>query len=126
MSDQQGAAPGWVRSRARHWQYSPPLKTSFAVTAILFTVIVVVVYLQFRGDFTPKTRLTLMSPRAGLVMDPGSKVTYNGVEIGRVTGVDAVERDGTTQAKLSLDVNPKYVERLLDSKGGSTSTDSSA
>ncbi|AQT78052.1 MCE-family protein MCE1A [Mycolicibacterium litorale] len=109
MSDQRGTAPGWLESRVRHWQYSPPIKTAFAVTAILFIVIVVVVYLQFRGDFTPKTRLTLMSPRAGLVMDPGSKVTYNGVEIGRVTGVDAVERDGTTQAKLSLDVNPKYV-----------------
>ncbi len=42
-------------------------------------------------------------------MDPGSKVTYNGVEVGRVTGVDSIERDGITQAKLSLNVNPKYV-----------------
>ncbi|MCV7344573.1 MCE family protein [Mycolicibacterium rhodesiae] len=109
MADRDGAAPGWLESRARHWQFSPPLKTAFAVTAILLTIIVVVVYMQFRGDFTPKTELTLISQRAGLVMDPGSKVTYNGVEIGRVTGVDAVERDGTTKAKLSLNVNPKYV-----------------
>jgi phospholipid/cholesterol/gamma-HCH transport system substrate-binding protein len=109
MSDRDGAAPGWLQSRARHWQFSPPLKTAFAVTTILFTIIVVLVYLQFRGNFTPKTELTLISQRAGLVMDPGSKVTYNGVEIGRVTGVDAVERDGTTKAKLSLNVNPKYV-----------------
>ncbi|KDE99976.1 MCE-family protein MCE1A [Mycolicibacterium aromaticivorans JS19b1 = JCM 16368] len=109
MADRDGAAPGWLESRARHWQFSPPLKTAFAVTAILLTIIVVLVYMQFRGEFTPKTQLTLISQRAGLVMDPGSKVTYNGVEIGRVTGVDAVERDGTTKAKLSLDVNPKYV-----------------
>ncbi|MCX2929147.1 MCE family protein [Mycobacterium sp. CVI_P3] len=109
MSDRNGAAPGWFESRARHWQYSPPIKTAFVVTAILSTIIVVAVYMQFRGDFTPKTQLTLISQRAGLVMDPGSKVTYNGVEIGRVTGVDAIERDGTTQAKLSLDVNPRYV-----------------
>ena len=109
MADRDGAAPGWLEARARHWQFSPPLKTAFAVTAILLTIIVVVVYMQFRGDFTPKTELTLISQRAGLVMDPGSKVTYNGVEIGRVTGVDAVERDGTTKAKLSLNVNPKYV-----------------
>ncbi len=110
MSDQEsGAAPGWLQSRTRHWQYSPPIKTAFAVTAVILTAVVVVVYMQFRGDFTPKTRLTLISPRAGLVMDPGSKVTYNGVAVGRVTGVDAIERDGTTQAKLSLDVNPKYV-----------------
>ena len=36
------------------------------------------------GDFTDKTKLTMLSDRAGLVMDPGSKVTYNGVQIGRV------------------------------------------
>ncbi|TGD90023.1 MCE family protein [Mycolicibacterium sp. CH28] len=113
MSDQGGgAAPGWLRSRTRHWQYSPPIKTAFAVTAVILTAIVVVVFMQFRGDFTPKTRLTLISQRAGLVMDPGSKVTYNGVEVGRVTGVDAIERDGTTKAKLSLDVNPKYVDLI--------------
>ncbi|WP_431234487.1 MCE family protein [Mycolicibacterium psychrotolerans] len=109
MTDRGGAAPGWLESRARHWQFSPPLKTAFTVTAILLTIIVVLVYMQFRGDFTPKTELTLISQRAGLVMDPGSKVTYNGVEIGRVTGVDSVEKDGTTKAKLSLNVNPKYV-----------------
>ncbi|WP_396924824.1 MCE family protein [Mycolicibacterium sp.] len=109
MSDRDGAAPGWLESRARHWQFSPPLKTAFTVTAVLLTIIVVLVFMQFRGDFTPKTELTLISQRAGLVMDPGSKVTYNGVEVGRVTGVDSIERDGTTQAKLSLNVNPKYV-----------------
>ncbi|MGY4708313.1 MCE family protein [Mycolicibacterium sp. CBM1] len=109
MSNPKGAAPGWLRARSRHWQYSPPLKTAFAITAILLTILVVLVYMQFRGEFTPKTRLTLISQRSGLVMDPGSKVTYNGVQIGRVTGVDTVERDGTTKAKLSLDVNPKYV-----------------
>ena len=109
MSDRDGAAPGWLESRARHWQFSPPLKTAFTVTAVLLTIIVVLVFMQFRGDFTPKTELTLISQRAGLVMDPGSKVTYNGVEVGRVTGVDSIERDGITQAKLSLNVNPKYV-----------------
>ncbi|OYN79049.1 MCE family protein [Mycolicibacterium sphagni] len=109
MSDRNGGRPGWFQSRARHWQYSPPLKTAFVVTAVLVTVIVVAVYMQFRGDFTPMTKLTLISQRAGLVMDPGSKVTYNGVEIGRVTGVDPIDRDGTTKAKLSLDVNPKYI-----------------
>jgi phospholipid/cholesterol/gamma-HCH transport system substrate-binding protein len=109
MSERNGAPPGWFQSRVRHWQYSPPLKTAFAVTIVLLTVVVVAVLMQFRGDFTPKTQLTLISQRSGLVMDPGSKVTYNGVQIGRVTGVNPIERDGTTQAKLSLDVEPKYI-----------------
>ena len=109
MSDGNNAPPNWFESKARHWQYSPPLKTAFAVTTVVLTVVVVMVFMQFRGDFTPKTRLTLISHRAGLVMDPGSKVTYNGVQIGRVTGVNPIDRDGTTKAKLSLDVEPKYI-----------------
>ena len=65
-------------------------------------------YVQFRGDFTPKTKLTMLPSRAGLVMDPGSKVTYNGVEIGRVANISEVERDGKPAAKFTLDVDPEY------------------
>ena len=32
-------------------------------------------------------------------MDPGSKVTYNGVEIGRVVGIEAVDSDGVQKAQ---------------------------
>lgn len=112
MSASKSPTTGWWQEHTRHWQFHPPIKTAFAVTAILLTVLLVLVYMQFRGEFTPKTQLTMISDRAGLVMDPGSKVTYNGVEIGRVTGVDAVNRDGATQAKLSLDVNPKYIHLI--------------
>ena len=68
------------------------------------------VYLQFRGDLTPKTHLTVLSPRAGLVADPGSKVTYNGVVIGKVAGVDYVDVGGSAKAKLTLNVDPRYIE----------------
>jgi hypothetical protein len=37
-----------------------------------------IVWTQFRGGLTPGTQLTLLADRAGLVIDPGSKVTYNG------------------------------------------------
>ena len=43
-------------------------------------VVLALWWLQFRGQFTPKTTLTMVAARSGLVMDPGSKVTYNGVE----------------------------------------------
>ena len=46
------------------------------------------IFMQFRGDFTPRTELTMLSSRAGLVVEPGSKVTYNGVEIGRVGRIE--------------------------------------
>ena len=68
--------------------------------------------MQFRGDLTDKTQLTLLSPRAGLVVEPGSKVTYNGVEIGRVSDIDMVDERGTPMAKLTLDVNPRYIKYI--------------
>ena len=78
----------------------------------ILVAIVVMVFLQFRGYFIPTTTLTLMADRAGLSMDSGSKVTYNGVEIGRVSKVGLVDVGGATKAKLTLKVNPKYI-RLI-------------
>jgi phospholipid/cholesterol/gamma-HCH transport system substrate-binding protein len=75
-------------------------------------LVLVLVYFQFRGDFTPKTELTMVASRAGLVMEQGSKVTYNGVEIGRVASISEVERDGKPAAKLVLHVNPKYIKLI--------------
>ncbi|WP_201406408.1 MlaD family protein, partial [Mycobacterium intracellulare] len=65
-------------------QRTPPYKWIAVATLLVLAVILALVYIQFRGGFTPKTELTMLASRAGLVMDPGSKVTYNGVEIGRV------------------------------------------
>jgi phospholipid/cholesterol/gamma-HCH transport system substrate-binding protein len=87
----------------------PPLKLAGVVFLVLAIVLVTLVYLQFRGDLTPKTTLTMVSDRAGLVMDPGSKVTYNGVEIGRVSKVAAVDRGGKSVAELTLEVAPHYI-----------------
>ena len=67
------------------------------------------IFLQFRGDLSDKEQLTLLSSRAGLVVDPGSKVTYNGVEIGRVSRIGLIDVDGTQKAKLTLDVDPDYL-----------------
>ncbi len=46
-------------------------------------------------------------------MDPGAKVTFNGVEIGRVARtVNAVDVGGEPRAKIILDVDPKYIELI--------------
>jgi phospholipid/cholesterol/gamma-HCH transport system substrate-binding protein len=75
-------------------------------------LVLALVYGQFRGHFTPKTQLTMLATRAGLVMDQGSKVTYNGVSIGRVAGISEVELDGKPAARFTLDVDPKYVNLI--------------
>ena len=91
---------------------TPPYKLAGLVLALIAALVFGLTWLQFRGVFEPKTELTVMSGRAGLSMDPGSKVTYNGVPIGRLKSVDVVTVDGNPAARLLLDVDPKYL-RLI-------------
>jgi len=91
---------------------TPPYKTAGFVLLTVIAGVVALVCFQFRGGMTPRTQLTLISGRAGLVMDPGSKVTYNGVEIGTVGTVEEVDVGGVPKAKLSLDITPEYVELI--------------
>ena len=93
-------------------RHRPPYKAAGAVFLTIVAVAAVLIFAQFRGHFTPKTQVTLLAARAGLVVDPGSKVTFNGVEIGRVAAIDMVDGDGTPKAKLTLDVNPRYIELI--------------
>ena len=91
---------------------TPPFKTVGVALWLIVALITALVFLQFRGFFMPSTELTMLAGRAGLVMDPGSPVTFNGVTIGRVAGIEQVQRDGKPAAKFVLDVDPKYI-RLI-------------
>src|ERR1700747_2096673 len=90
----------------------PPYKLAGLILALITIVVLVLVYIQFRGGFLDREKLTMISSRAGLSMDPGAKVTYNGVEIGRVGQVDEVNVGGQPRAKIILNVDPKYL-RLI-------------
>ncbi|VEG37848.1 virulence factor Mce family protein [Mycolicibacterium flavescens] len=91
---------------------TPPYKLAGLVLSLLAVVGLVLVYMQFRGDFLPREQLTIISARSGLSMDPGAKVTFNGVEIGRVADVQAVNVGDEPKAKILLDVDPKYLELI--------------
>jgi len=93
-------------------RHHPPYKVAGAILMAVIAVAAAFIYLQFRGDLGDKARLTVLSPRAGLVVEPGAKVTYNGVEIGRVARIDIIDDRGTQKAKLSLDVNPRYLASI--------------
>ncbi|KAA1248623.1 MCE family protein [Mycobacterium simiae] len=90
----------------------PPYKIIGLVWLMVLALVAVALYGQFRGSFTPKTTLSLIAPRAGLVTDPGAKVTYNGVPIGRVSRISEVTHDGTPAAQLVLDVDPTYLRSI--------------
>ncbi|MDT5201519.1 MAG: phospholipid/cholesterol/gamma-HCH transport system substrate-binding protein, partial [Mycobacterium sp.] len=89
-----------------------PYRVAGVVVFLIGALVLWLVFLQYSGDFVDKTQLTMLSDRAGLVMDPGSKVTYNGVQIGRVADINEVERDGKPAVKFTLDVYPKYLHLI--------------
>ncbi|MCA2258265.1 MCE family protein [Mycobacterium avium] len=93
-------------------QRIPPYKLLAVAVLLVLALILVLIYGQFRGNFTPKTELTMLASRAGLVMDPGSKVTYNGVEIGRVGTISETVRDGKPAARFTLEVYPRYLKLI--------------
>ncbi|MDA0250577.1 MAG: MCE family protein [Actinomycetota bacterium] len=91
---------------------APPLKLAGTVLLLILALIFTFVVLQFRGKLTPETKLTMVATRSGLVMDPNSKVTYNGVEIGRVKSIEPTMRDGKEAARLDLEVSPKFIKLI--------------
>jgi phospholipid/cholesterol/gamma-HCH transport system substrate-binding protein len=90
----------------------PPYKLAGLILALVTMVVFALTWMQFRGTFEKKTQLTVLSGRAGLSMDPGSKVTFNGVPIGRLASIDVVTVDDNPEAKLILDVKPQYLKLI--------------
>jgi phospholipid/cholesterol/gamma-HCH transport system substrate-binding protein len=74
------------------------VRIAAAVLAALMAIGVLVTYLGYTAAFTATDRVTVFSPRAGLVMDPEAKVKYRGIQIGKVKSIDY--RDN--QARLTL------------------------
>jgi len=89
-----------------------PFRIAGVVVFLIAALVLLFVYQQYSGYYIDKTKLTMLSDRAGLVMDPGSKVTYNGVQIGRVADIDEIQQDGKPAAKFTLDVYPKYLHLI--------------
>ncbi|QVI28344.1 MCE family protein [Mycolicibacterium neoaurum] len=91
---------------------TPPYKLAGLVLLLITALILTLTWLQFRGFFEKRVQLTVMAERAGLAMDPGSKVTFNGVPIGRLAEAGVVTIGDVPQAKLTLDVDPKYLSLI--------------
>ena len=91
-------------------RHNPPYKVAGAGLLVVAAIAASFIYLQFRGDLAPKAELTVVSDRAGLMVERGAKVTYHGVEIGRVGRIGLVDDGGTSAAGLTLDVDPRYLD----------------
>ena len=76
-------------------------------TVIAIAAIVAVSVGLFRDSFTKTVPVTVISDRAGLVMNPEAKVKLNGAQVGKVASIDSLP-DG--QAALHLAIDPKMVD----------------
>lgn len=72
------------------------------VSVLLVIAIVALSITLFRGGFSGGVPVIVMSPRAGLVMDPDAKVKMLGVQVGTVASIEP-HPDGQVALHLSID-----------------------
>lgn len=90
----------------------PPYRAAGAILLLIVVLVFGLTWVQFRGYLEDVVPLVIMAERAGLSMDPGSKVTFNGVPIGRLTSAGVVTEGDDVRAKLLLDVKPQYLQLI--------------
>lgn len=82
--------------------------TGLATVAVIAAIVGAAVGL-FQGGFTETTPVSVVSPRAGLVMNPDAKVEMRGVQVGRVASIES-RPDG--QAVLHLAMYPSKMHLI--------------
>lgn len=71
--------------------------------ALLLTIglVIELAVAQFRGEFNDTAALTVRVDRAGLLMNKGGKVKFNGAQVGTVAAIDE-HPDGTVLLRLAV------------------------
>lgn len=106
-SETMSSAAPVAASPGRHFgaqTYARPL--AGLATIVVVGAIIAVALGMFQGDFTTSVPVTVVSPRAGLVMNPEAKVKLRGVEVGKVDSID-VRPNG--EAVLHLAMQPSQM-----------------
>jgi phospholipid/cholesterol/gamma-HCH transport system substrate-binding protein len=78
-------------------------------TIVVLAAIVGVAVGLFEGAFTPSVPVTVVSPRAGLVMNADAKVKMRGVQVGKVA---SIESRPNGQAALHLAMDPSQLHLI--------------
>jgi virulence factor Mce-like protein len=109
-SETTSAAAPVAASPGRHFgasSYVRPL--AGLVTILVIAAVIALAVGLFEGDFTKSVPVTVVSPRAGLVMNPDAKVKMRGVVVGKVASIE--ERpDG--KAVLNLAMQPSQMHLI--------------
>ncbi|KKF01310.1 MCE family protein [Mycolicibacterium obuense] len=80
-----------------------------AVAVAVAIAVIAGAVVMFRGGVAPTASVTVLSPRAGLVMNPEAKVKLHGAQVGKVVAIDALP-DG--QAAIRLAMDPDYLSLI--------------
>jgi phospholipid/cholesterol/gamma-HCH transport system substrate-binding protein len=83
-------------------------------TVVAIGAIVTLAVALFKGGFTKTVPVTVISDRAGLVMNPDAKVKMHGVQVGKVSSVE-FRADG--QAALHLAMDPSQLHLIPSNVG---------
>jgi phospholipid/cholesterol/gamma-HCH transport system substrate-binding protein len=78
-------------------------------TVVTIVGVVAVALYLFQGGGVASVPLTVLSPRAGLVMNPDAKVKLLGVQIGRVASITTSPNG---QAALHLEIDPSRLAKI--------------
>jgi len=103
---------GGLRARsvhvpARPRAYARPL--AGLATLVVTAAIVALALTQFRGGFTQTVPVTVVSDRAGLMMNPGAKVKLHGAPVGTVA---SIEDTPNGQAAIHLALDPSRLHLI--------------
>ena len=82
--------------------------TGLVTVAVMLAIVGVAVGL-FQGSFSDSTPVTVLSSRAGLVMNPDAKVKMRGVQVGKVASIEARPNG---QAALHLAMDPSQMHLI--------------
>ncbi len=96
------------------WSRTTYVRIAAAVLAVLLLVFVMFTYLAYTAAFTSTDKVTVTSPRAGLVMESDAKVKYRGgIQIGKVKDIAYVG----DQAKLTLAIDSNQLRYVPANAG---------
>lgn len=80
-------------------------------TVLVIVGVVAVAVNLFRGGFTKTVPITVLAPRAGLVLNPDAKVKIRGVEVGKVESIDY---QPDRQVAIHLAMQPSELHLIPD------------
>ncbi|MUL81877.1 MULTISPECIES: MCE family protein [unclassified Mycolicibacterium] len=83
-------------------------------TLVVIAAIITGAIVMFRGGTKATASVTVISPRAGLVMNPDAKVKLHGAQVGKVVAIDSLP-DG--QAAIRLAMNPGDLQLIPANTG---------